>query len=252
MKDVEAYIKRFGKFIPTTDLAINNFYVYQNEELKQYSSGPLSFKKDDITKTLQYIFEATNLEGVPERVDIIYTKEEAAYNSYIEYIVNYMISNRHIVKQCENLLDAQIKRNEYIDNMYKTFPDSINGYSKLQFIQDLNNSDKNNLQNILEMHGFFVIDTSQQPVLLFINYGNIIEDTDLAPYKYSGKESLNTTLEFETHNFFNIFDYQNEFVTKSTQQLGNTFGVKDGGNDRSSAYTGFARDIMLDTNYRVV
>jgi len=41
-------------------------------------------------------------------------------------------------------------------------------------------------------------------------------------------------------------------MTSSTKQFGNTFGVKDGGNNKKSAYTGFAKDILLNNDYKVV
>ena len=81
---------------------------------------------------------------------------------------------------------------------------------------------------------------------------HIVKEVAYDAYYRKGKQVTASHCEFTTHRFLSLFDYQDQFTTKSTQQIGNTFGIRDGGTDENSAYTGFARDLLLDTKYKVV
>ena len=239
--EVEAYIKRFGLLYPIDDLSPNNFYVYQEDGLQQYQSGTLTFSRNTVNDIVSHIFKMSSkdeplLLGIrrPE-IDII-TPEILGYNKYIKLINDYI--STYSGQQSftyDNHPEAWHKREEFVNNIFDSLPDSIEGMTKIRMRDELETNS---------------------------TFNNIFEVSNYAPYRFTintyvqleeNKETKKADYyQFTTHNFLNIFDYQTSFKTKSTAQLGNTFGIKDGGSDENSAYTEFARDVLLDTNFQVV
>ena len=238
--EVEAYIKRFGMLYPVNDLSPNNFYIYQNGELIQYSNGTLIFSETDVKESLKHIFkdyvkESPTLGGTKRKTSIIIDDVDLGYNEYIDYIRNYMSLNTEESIRHSN---QNVAKQTYINNMFNTLPDSLYGYSKNEFREDTINI-INRILAVVQQGNFCIVRVQTNALQELLQ-------------KKTGKTDVSPNYEFITHRFLNIFDYQNEFITKSTQQLGSSFGIKDGGNDKNSAYTGFARDILLDTDYQVV
>ena len=92
---VEAYIQKNGLLKPISDLAPNNFYVYQNDGLNIYTSGTLTFNIDDIKTNLRYVFETSeenvNLKGIKLRTTYVLTPFEKAYNNYLGYLNSFVL-----------------------------------------------------------------------------------------------------------------------------------------------------------------
>lgn len=251
--EVDAYIKRNGLLYPVSDLAPNTFYVYQNGTIGEYSNSTLVFQVDDITTNLKYVFsdyvsqDATpKLTGVYTKKSTVFTDEDNAYNTYVTYIKEYIARETTYARYYNTEYEALQAREQYINDMFDTFPDSVSGYSKVQ------------IRNILTTEGVLglggtLFDVSQYGTSgQYVFVINIHAASDINLPLRPGTEVAASYCEFATHRFLNIFDYQDEFMTSPTKQLGSTFGVKDGGNNKNSAYTGFAREVLLNTSYKVV
>lgn len=242
---VEAYMQKNGLLKPISDLAPNNFYVYQNNELNIYTSGTLTFNIDDIKANLRYIFETSeenvNLRGIKLRTTYALTSFEKAYNNYLGYLNSFVLGTTYAYHgPYDSREAAQEAMYQYINTVFGTFPESEEGYARnvirSEFQKDGIISDVFQLyDNGLGEHAFSVQ-----------IHANVNE------YMKTGTPDVPTYCEFATHNFLGFFDYQDFFQANSSQPIGSTFGIKDGGNNGASSYTGFARNILLDTNYRVL
>ena len=251
--EIDAYIRKNGILIPVFDLAPNCFYVYQNGELNQFSNSVLTFNVDNITKDLKYIFsnytesEKPELQGVHFKQSTEYSDEDEAYNTYIKYIKEYVSQDLQSAKYYNSQDEALQARSKYIDAMFDTFPDSIKGYSKIY------------IREVLTTEGVFentpdrLFSVQQNgSYYVFVINNHMLDDDSLKLQLKPGTIVEASYCEFAPYNFLNIFDYQDQFMTSPTKQFGNTFGVKDGGNNKKSAYTGFAKDILLNNDYKVV
>lgn len=259
--DVEAYIKRNGLLYPVSDLAPNVFYVYQNGDINQYSNSTLIFPNNEISTNLKSVFDdlkdAVNnptLVGAHPKSSQIYEPEDAAYNQYLDYIKGYITSEYMLKYEFVSRGDAITKMNQYIIDMFATFPDSVNNFGKNYIQQSLNKTDvlKNGDSVNDTTHIFNIYQDDATYMWIFDIRKHIVGEVTYDKYYKKSKTITASHCEFTTHRFLSLFDYQDQFTTKSTQQIGDTFGIRDGGTDENSAYTGFARDLLLDTKYKVV
>ena len=259
--DVEAYIKRNGLLYPVSDLAPNIFYVYQNGDISQYSNSTLLFPNNEISTSLKNVFDELKdsinnptLVGAHPKSSQIYEPEDAAYNQYLDYIKGYITSEYMLRYEFVSRADAITKMNQYIIDMFATFPDSVNNFGKNYIYQSLNKTEVLKNGNIVNdtSHIFNIYQDETTYMWVFDIRKHIVEEDTYDKYYKKSKTITASHCEFTTHRFLSLFDYQDQFTTKSTQQIGDTFGIRDGGTDENSAYTGFARDLLLDTKYKVV
>lgn len=257
----DAYFLRNGNLIGTYNLGEGQFYIYKDGILEPFQSKEvLYFEPGEIQTNFKQLTGEEELLGIKEH-SLKYPDEERF--EALKIIINYLNNSKNYSEfaKSETVATADLvlsKISEYIDeatglinNMYKYFEDnnitvqgkSIRGLVPYAIIPTAyapyyieSPSLPKNIINISVKENFEVV-MGVSPDLNVNDFRNT--------FTINGKSGY-----WIDHNF-NInknFIYDNGLALNTTTSH-NYFGINE--KEQNFGYTGFLRDVILDTNYQI-
>lgn len=231
----KAYISRNGILYPSS-LLTDNFYIYQDGQLNQYSNKVLNFNIQEVSNNLTYLLGQNSTLAGARSISVpgALTTDDELFNKGLEYIYEYFYdANSCIYSEYTSEDEAKEKIEEAMNAI-------INGAigSTKKAYHDIYNSGF--------LDDFLLITKNESNNQFYIT----LNKEAISKYK---KIPQSTKVDYYTINsYFNLgkFKYENELILESYESY-NTFGIVENDNN-DVAYGGFIRDVVINKDYQVI